>query len=152
MGYVAARLAGARQLVVALWAGSLWAIGFLAAPAVFASVDSTLAGNVVARLLTREAWLSMACAALLLVLVRLAPDLDARRKRVLNMLVLAMLALTLVNFFGLQPVMAQLREAAGAGGMRASPQWTQFAILHGVSQLVYVVESVLAAVLVVKNR
>jgi hypothetical protein len=146
------RLSGARQLVAALWAGSLWAIGYLAAPAVFSSVDSTLAGAVVGKLLTREAWLSMACAVLLLALVRLAPDLDAKRRRLLNMLVLAMLALTLVNYFGLQPLMAQLREAAGAGGVRASPHWTQFAILHGVAQLVYVIESVLAAVLVVKNR
>jgi hypothetical protein len=36
--------------------------------------------------------------------------------------------------------------------MRQSAQWTQFAILHGVSQLLYVVESVLAAVLVVRMR
>jgi hypothetical protein len=148
----AARLSAARQLVVALWAGSLWAIGYLAAPAAFSTLDSTLAGSVVGELLTREAWLSMASAVLLLVLVRLAPDLDAGRRRQLFMLVLAMLALTLVNYFGLQPVMVQLREAAGAGGVRASPQWTEFAILHGVSQLVYVIESVLAAVLVVKNR
>jgi predicted neutral ceramidase superfamily lipid hydrolase len=146
------RATAVRHLVAALWAGSLWAIGFLAAPAVFASADSTQAGNIVSMLLTREAWLSIACMLLLLVLVRGASDLDARRKRLLNVLVVIALVLTLVNYFGLQALMAQLRAAAGPGGVRASPQWTEFAVLHGVSQLLYVIQSVLAAVVVVKNR
>jgi hypothetical protein len=146
------RATAVRHLVAALWAGSLWAIGFLAAPAVFASADSTQAGNIVSMLLTREAWLSIACMLLLLVLVRRASDLDARRKRLLNVLVVIALVLTLVNYFGLQALMAQLRAAAGPGGVRASPQWTEFAVLHGVSQLLYVIQSVLAAVVVVKNR
>jgi hypothetical protein len=94
----------------------------------------------------------MACAAAMLVLLRFAPELDARRRRLLGMLVLGMLACTLVVYLGIGPVMAQLREAAGPGGVRGSPQWTQFAILHGISQLVYVIESVLGAVLVIKNR
>ena len=143
MERTAARLSGARALVVALWAGSLWAVGYLAAPAVFSVVGSPIAGNVVGKMLTREAWLSMACAVILLVLVRLAPELDARRKQLLNILVLSMLALTLVNYFGLQPVISALR---------GSDDRTTFLVMHGVSQLVYVIESVLAAVLVVKNR
>jgi predicted neutral ceramidase superfamily lipid hydrolase len=146
------RAVAVRHLVAALWAGSLWAIGFLAAPAVFASADSTQAGNIVSMLLTREAWLSIACMLLLLVLVWRASDLDARRRRLLNVLVVIALVLTLVNYFGLQALMAQLRAAAGPGGVRASPQWTEFAVLHGVSQLLYVIQSVLAAVVVVKNR
>jgi hypothetical protein len=145
-------LSAARRLVAALWAGSLWAVGYVVAPTLFASVNSTLAGEMVGRLLRSEAWLSIACAAAMLVLLRFAPELDARRRRLLNMLVLGMLACTLVVYLGIQPVMAQLREAAGPGGVRGSPQWTQFAILHGISQLVYVIESVLGAVLVIKNR
>jgi hypothetical protein len=67
-------------------------------------------------------------------------------------MVIAMLACTLAVYLGLQPIMAHLREAAGPGGVRNSPMWTQFAILHGLSQLFYVTESVLGAVLVVKIR
>jgi hypothetical protein len=145
-------LSAARRLVAALWAGSLWAVGYLVAPTLFASVNSTLAGAMVGRLLRSEAWLSIACAAVMLVLLRFAPELDARRRRLLDLLVLGMLACTLAVYLGIQPMMAQLREAAGPGGVRGSPQWTQFAILHGISQLVYVIESVLAAVLVIKNR
>ncbi|MCC2956208.1 DUF4149 domain-containing protein [Massilia sp. IC2-477] len=148
----ASRLAAARLLVAVLWAGTLWVLGYIAAPAVFAAVPSLVAGDVVAVLLHRLGWVSIASAAVMLALVRLSPDLDAGRRRSLNLLVLAMLACALVMWIGLQPAMAQMRELAGPGGVRASPYWTQFAVMHGVSQLFHVVESILAAILVLKSR
>jgi hypothetical protein len=84
--------------------------------------------------------------------VRIAPDLPRGRKYYLSLLVLAMLACALVMFVGLQPAMAALREAAGPGGVRASPFWTQFAVMHGVSQGFHLIESVLAVLLVLKSR
>jgi len=152
IGPAGKRLAAARLLVAVLWAGTLWALGYIAAPAAFAAVPSTVAGDVVASLLNRLGWVSLGCAALMLLLVRLSPDLDAVRGCSLNLLVLAMLACALVMWAGLQPAMAQLRELAGPSGVRASPHWTQFAVMHGVSQLFHVIESVLAAVLVLKSR
>jgi len=146
------RLAAARLLAAVLWAGTLWALGYIAAPAVFAAVPSLVAGDVVAVLLQRLGWVSVACAVLMFVLVRFSTDLDAARRRSLNLLVLAMLACALVMWAGLQPAMAQMRELAGPSGVRASPYWTQFAVMHGVSQLFHVIESVLAAVLVLKSR
>jgi hypothetical protein len=143
---------GARRLVAALWAGSLWAIGYLAAPTLFAHADSTLAGQMVGHLLRSEAWLSFACGLALSALLWGAADLDDRLRRILACLVIGMLLCALVLNFGIQPVMANLREAAGPGGLRGSPQWTGFAVLHGVSQLLYVIESALGAVLVVKAR
>ncbi|MCC2972418.1 DUF4149 domain-containing protein [Massilia sp. IC2-476] len=148
----ASRLAAARLLVAVLWAGTLWVLGYIAAPAVFAAVPSLVAGDVVAVLLHRLGWVSIASAAIMLALVRFSPDLDAGRRRSLNLLVLAMLACALVMWIGLQPAMAQMREVAGPGGVRASPYWTQFAVMHGVSQLFHVVESILAAILVLKSR
>jgi hypothetical protein len=148
----AAAAGSARRLVASLWAGSLWAIGYLAAPTLFAHVDGSLAGQMVGHLLRSEAWVSFGCGAVLLGMLRVAGGLDARTRRVLGYLVIGMLGCALVLYFGIQPVMAHLRELAGPGGVRNSPQWTQFAVLHGVSQLVYVVESVLGAVLVVRIR
>jgi len=148
----AGRLPAARLLVAALWAGVLWALGYVAAPAAFGVLGSVQAGDLVAVLLTRQAWLSIACAVVLLVLLRISTDLAPPRRRFLNLLVLAMLACTLVIFVGLQPAMANLRELAGPGGVRASAYWTQFAVMHGVSQLFYLVESLLGAWLLVKLR
>jgi len=146
------RLAGARLLLACLWTGSLWALGYIAAPAAFSILPSNLAGDVVALLLNRQAWLSIACALLLLVLLRFSTDLLPAKRGFLGWLVLGMLACALVIFVGLQPAMAQLRELAGAGGVRASPYWTQFAVMHGVSQLFHLVESLLGAWLILKSR
>jgi len=148
----ASRIAAARLLVAAFWAGALWVLGYIAAPAVFATASGTMAGDIVGSFLHRLAWISFVCAALMLVLVRASGDLDAARKRFLNLLVLAMLACALVMYVGLQPAMAAMREAAGPEGIRASPLWTKFAIMHGVSQLFHLIESILAAVLLVKSR
>jgi vacuolar-type H+-ATPase subunit I/STV1 len=152
MTALAGRLSAARVLVAVLWAGALWVLGYVAAPAVFGIAHGALAGDIVGAFLRRLAWISFICAALMLVLVQVSPDLERGRRRYLNLLVLAMLACALVMFVGLQPAMAQMREAAGPLGIRASPLWTRFAVMHGVSQLFHLIESVLAAILVVKSR
>jgi len=146
------KIANARLLLAALWAGSVWGVSYLAAPSAFAVLDSTQAGSVVAVMLTREAWLSIALAVLLALLVLRSNDLDAPRRRWLFWCIGGMLACSLVVYLGLQPVMAAIREQAGPAGVRASPQWGTFAALHGVSQLCYLVESLLGAILVVKAR
>jgi hypothetical protein len=145
-------LANARLLLAALWAGSVWAVSYLAAPSAFAVLDSTQAGNVVGVMLTRSAWLAMALAVLLALLTSRAADVDARRKRWLYALIAGMVACSLVVYLGLQPMMAAIRAAAGPAGVRASPQWGTFAALHGVSQVLYLAESILGALLVVKAR
>jgi hypothetical protein len=146
------RVPNLRLLLAALWAGSVWGVSYLAAPSAFAVLDSTQAGSVVGTMLTREAWLASALALLLWLLVARSPDLDASRRRWLNWTVLGMLACSLAVYLGLQPLMAAIRESAGAAGVRASPQYGTFMALHGVSQLLYLVESVLGAVLVIKSR
>ena len=141
-----------RLLVAALWAGSLWTIGYVVAPTLFLSLhDNVQAGTIVGMLLRSQAWLAIACAVVLYVLVRFAAIAPAH-KRTLGFLIGAMLACALVIYVGLQPAMAQLKAAAGALGLAGTPQGRQFGILHGVSQLVYLAESVLAGVLLVKMR
>jgi hypothetical protein len=139
-----------RLLVAALWAGSLWAIGYLVAPALFLH-DSATAGSIVGVLLRAEVWVCIACGVLLRFMVKFSP-LEAECKRTLYYVIITMMICALVIYFGLQPVMAKLKEAAGATGLAGTPQARQFGILHGVSQLVYLVESVLAGVLLVKMR
>ncbi len=132
----------ARLLIATFWVGSLWAIGYLAAPTLFATLyDRVLAGTVAGSLFRTEAWASVACAILLL-------GLQVQQKR----LVLAMLACTVIGYFCLQPFMAALREGAGPGGVMASDARTEFAVLHGASMVIYLVESLLGAALVLKQR
>jgi hypothetical protein len=146
------RLRHVSLLVAALWAGSLWTIGYVVAPTLFLSLhDTVLAGTIVGFLLRSQAWLAIACAVILYLLVRFG-SFDPARKRSVLLIVCAMLACALVIYVGLQPVMAQLKLDAGPAGLAGSPQGRTFGMLHGVSQLFYLVESVLGGWLVLKLR
>ena len=143
----------ARLFITTLWAGSLWTVGYLVAPTLFATLsDRVLAGTVAASMFRSEAWLSIFCAVLLLALLKWgAPELDRARRRTLLVLVMVMLLCTLVVHFGLQPSMAALRKAAGPGGVTISAAKTWFGVLHGVSSLIYLIQSVLAGFLIWKQ-
>ena len=63
-----------------------------------------------------------------------------------------MVLCVLIGYFGLQPLMAGLREAAGPAGVMEGAARTQFGLLHGAASLIYLLQSVLAAILVLKSR
>ena len=142
-----------RLLVASLWAGSLWTVGYLVAPILSNTLpDRKMFGNIAAGIFRGEAWLTVACALAMFVLVMLATDIDAKRKRALNIIVGSMLACTVIGYFGMQPVMAMLRESAGAQGVMDSDLRMKFGIVHGVAALIYLVQSVLGVTLVLKSR
>jgi hypothetical protein len=144
----------ARLLIVTLWVGSLWTIGYLVAPTLFATLpDRVLAGTIAGSLFRIEAWVSVACAVLLVALSRVPVDKFGERARTVPvLLVIAMLVCTLIGYFALQPFMAALREAAGPGGVMASEAKTRFGILHGISSGIYLIQSLLGIGLVLKSR
>ncbi|WGG48596.1 DUF4149 domain-containing protein [Rugamonas sp. DEMB1] len=145
-------LARARLLVATLWAGSLWTVGYLAAPTLFATLsDRVLAGTIAASLFRIEAMLSLACGAALLLLLWLGKDFSVARQRTLLLIILAMLACTVASHFGLQPLMAELRAAAGPAGVMESAAKSRFGMLHGISSGIFLVQSLLAGWLVIKQ-
>jgi hypothetical protein len=143
-----------RLLIVTLWVGSLWTVGYLVAPTLFATLaDRMLAGTIAGNIFRTEAWLSVVCALLLFLLAQVAPDIGngAERKRIFR-LVAAMLVCTLIGYFCLQPFMAALREGAGPGGVMESASRIRFGILHGVASALYLIQSLLGVALVLKVR
>ena len=144
-------LPAARLLVTTLWVGSLWTVGYLVAPVLFSTLsDRVLAGTIAGSIFRIEAWLSVGCGLVLLVMV--AFDDASRERRSLLRLIVVMLLCVVVGYFGLQPWMAALREAAGPIGVMEGAARTQFGILHGVASLIYMFQSVLALVLMLKIR
>jgi hypothetical protein len=123
-----------RCILPALWAGLLVGTAALAAPAAFANLAAADAGRVVSHIFLREAWSSLALAALLLVLGRLhgAPD------RVSMLLLCGTVGCTLLGYFAIQPLM----PAARAGQSVLS-----FGQLHLISTLFYGLKTLLVLVL-----
>ena len=141
-----------RTLLVTVWVGSLWTIGYLAAPTLFATLpDRVLAGSIAGSLFRVEAWVSVACGLSLLALLLAGRGFAGRRACIV--LTVLMLVCLSVGYFGLQPFMAALKESAAAnGGVMDEAARARFGMLHGVASVIYLVESLLGLVLVLKVR
>ncbi len=139
---------GFAGVLLVLWIGGMWAIGYVAAPVLFASLDDKqLAGNLAGRLFALGAWIGMAAAAYLLV-YRFARDGGAALKTLFFWIVLLMLALTLAGHFGIAPIMQGLKDQALPHAVMQSVFADRFSRWHGVSSIVYLIQSVLGLVLV----
>jgi len=133
-------------LAITAWVGSLWAIGYLAVPALFyTQPDKQLAGMLSGVMLTKVNYVGMVCGSYLLIHHIGMFGKTAFRQR-LFWVIASMLLITLVLQFGLQPAMAELKTHDISAGVYAD----QFKMLHGVSSLIYLIACVLGVVLVVK--
>jgi hypothetical protein len=136
------------RLLAALWLGSLVGIGDIAAPVLFAQLDDrVLAGNLAGVLFTVESWVGIACGGGLLVCLFLRHGTATLRGWSFR-LVCAMLAIVCIGHFGIQPWLAQLKQQALPLPVMDSPLRSQFALWHGVSSGLYLLQTVLGAALV----
>jgi len=128
----------ARVLITTAWVGSLWTIGYLVAPTLFKAIpDSATAGTIAGQLFHVEAWFSVVCSLLL-------TGISYYQNKTLPKLVIGMLFCTLMGYFVLHPYMAELREL----GLASPDIKRQFGLLHGISSGIYLLQSVLGAMLV----
>jgi hypothetical protein len=81
--------------------------------------------------------------AIWLLLFRLVRFGGGALKQAVFWIVLLMLLLTLAGHFGIQPIMAQLKEAALPKDVMQSLFRDRFSTWHGVSSVVYLIQSCL---------
>lgn len=141
------------QIAVTLWVGGLWAIGYLAAPVLFDALptDRMLAGILAGKMFAWVAYIGMACG-VYLVVFRFARFGGAAFKQGVLWLLVLMLALTAAGHFGIRPVMEALKEQALPMDVMHSVFKDRFATWHGISSVVYLIQSVLGMFLVTLNR
>jgi len=119
-------LAAVRRVVPGLWAGMLCAVGYLAAPVLFAVLESrSTAGLLAGTMFTVATVCSLVLAGVLL--AAWPRGTGARRHRILALLAAGLLA---ANEWGLRPVMEAARLADGTPG-------PGFGALHGVSAVMW---------------
>lgn len=141
---------GLAVLAVGLWAGCLWAIGYLAVPVLFHALpDRMLAGMLAGQMFTGVAYAGLACGFYLL-LYGYSLYGNKLYMQKAYWLVILMLLLTLIGQFGLQPVMADIKVQALPLEVMQSEFAGRFRLLHGVAGVLYLSQSLLAAILVLK--
>lgn len=137
---------------VALWVGGLWAVGYLAAPTLFYTLeDRVLAGNLAGSMFSHIGWVGLVCGAWLLAF-RLTRFGAASLKQAFFWLALLMLLMSAAQQFGIQPLMQQLKDMAQPRDVMESLFRDRFATWHGISSAVYLIESLLGLALIAKQN
>jgi len=138
-------------LVITAWIGSLWGIGYVAVPVLFqAQPDRMLAGMLAGKMFTLVAYIGMVCACYLLIHGINKFGRAAFRQTAFRIVILLLL-LTIIMQFGIQPIMTSLKAHALPVDIMQSAFAGQFKMLHGISSLLYLAQSLLGAVLVLKT-
>jgi hypothetical protein len=134
------RMLAGERILLTLWVGGLWTVGYVVAPALFANLDDrALAGTLAGIMFGIMAWIGLLCAVLLLLSNQIRNSQHRLNWRAL--VLLAMLVLTLIGQFLLAPMIADMR-------MAGSSDQAEFARLHGAASVGYLITSLLGLVLV----
>jgi len=129
-------------VVLTLWAGSLWTICAIAAPAAFAVLERSAAGRLAGTLFQIATWLGAACALMLFATAFVHKPLAARLSP--PWLVAATAAAPLLSELVLSPMMA---------AARAANDMSRFGMLHGLAAVLFVAAALGALLLVLRfNR
>jgi len=137
------------SLAAVAWVGGLWSVGYLAVPVLFsAQPDKQLAGMLAGHMFTWLGMLGMVCGTYLL-LQRLGLSGRSALQQRLFQVIAVMLLITLLQQFVIQPIMADLKLQALPLDVMKSTLADRFRILHGISSIAYLIESLLGAILVI---
>ena len=138
-------------LIAGLWVGSMLAVGYLVAPAIFSTMtDRQAAGMVAGSVFRIEAYLSLIVCIGLMVLANLLVNRGLNQFRFIRWLLLVMLLCSMAAAFIFIPWMNALRDEALLQGMPVmlSPSATLFGRLHGASSILFTLQSLLGVFLV----
>ena len=134
-------------IVLTLWVGGLWTVGYLVAPVLFHLLQNPqLAGQIAGELFTLMSWFGLAS---VLVLTVIYSFLDREKWRFLVLFLMA--ALIATNLLYLTPEIAGLRDMAGGAIEKGTEIHNRFAILHGIASGLYLLVSLLGLLLVIRQ-
>jgi hypothetical protein len=140
-----------QSIAVTLWVGGLWAIGLIVAPLLFHTLtDRSQAGMLAGQLFTIITYIGLGCGAYLL-LFRLARCGSEVFRQSFFWSALLMMALAAAGQFGVQPIMASLKQQALPSEVMHSIFRNRFAAWHGVSSVLYLIECALGLIMVVQH-
>ncbi|MCJ7558883.1 MAG: DUF4149 domain-containing protein [Gammaproteobacteria bacterium] len=129
-----------KRVVLTVWLGMIWSVGYLAAPVLFETLDDrALAGLVAGKLFTAVAWVSLAAGPIMALLIMATGERSRRRSLKLICVLLVMASMVSMHWI-FAPMMEAARLPDGTPG-------ESFLVIHGASSLVYLLGSLLGLVL-----
>ena len=136
------------KLLLTLWVGGLWAIGFLAVPMAFANLgDVALAGNYAGQLFSAINLLGLGCGSVLVFTKLIQHKLKVKQLWRFWLLLL-MVVMTLVFSLYLQPEIAALKQLDWQAEQSLVER---FSFLHELSKNLYLLLSLFGLALVLST-
>jgi hypothetical protein len=133
-------------LIAGVWVGSLFTVGYLVVPTIFANLqDRQVAGMIAAAIFQVEAYISVLVCVTLLLMANILIKRNVENYRSIRWVILALLLISAMTCFGLIPYMNALRQEALLLGVpvMASPSASLFGRLHGISSGLFLIQSLL---------
>ena len=133
-------------LIAGVWVGSLFTVGYLVVPTIFANLqDRQVAGMIAAAIFQAEAYVSVLVCVTLLLMANKLIKRNIEHYRSTRWVILALLLISALTCFGLIPYMDTLRQEALLLGIpvMASPSASLFGRLHGISSVLFLIQSLL---------
>jgi hypothetical protein len=132
------------RLLLTLWVGSLWAIGYLAVPMAFANLEVHIAGNYAGKLFYAVNIIGVVSAIILLISRLFIFGVRAFPRYWRSWLILLMLLVSLVFVGFIQPEMQALKQL----GLEQGSNIERFNDLHKLSENLYLLLSLFGLMLV----
>lgn len=134
------------RILLTLWVGGMWAIGYIAAPVLFTVLDDRhMAGELAGPMFSAISVIGLACGTLLLAGM-IYHEGSQCVKSWRCWVVAAMLMLIIIGQFVLHPMMVEVKAQ---GLVEGTDQAKQFGRLHGISSLLYMATSLMGLILVI---
>lgn len=130
------------KILLTIWVGGMWAIGYIVAPVLFQMLDKQLAGNVAGQLFSIMSYIGIFSAIALIINIVVQRGFHFRHWQLMT--ILAMLVLIIIGQYIVQPMMAELKVAGLTELNRP-----EFARLHGIASVLFLINSLAGLILVV---
>ncbi|MCX4192909.1 DUF4149 domain-containing protein [Methylophaga sp. OBS1] len=135
------------RLLLTLWVGSLWAIGYLAVPMAFANLEVHIAGNYAGKLFYAVNIIGVVSATILLISRLFIFGVRAFPRYWRSWLILLMLLVSLAFAGFIQPEMQALKQL----GLEQGSNIERFNDLHKLSENLYLLLSLFGLMLVLTS-
>ena len=134
------------RLLLTLWVGGMWAIGYVAVPILFHVLDDRhMAGELAGPMFTAISYIGLACGVLIL-FGMLYSERGQSLKNWRCWVLAVMLLLIVIGQFVFHPMMTEIKAQ---GLVEGSEQFKRFGQLHGISSLMFMITSLLGLILVI---
>ncbi len=132
------------KILLTLWVGGMWAIGYIVTPVLFQMLDKPVAGNVAGQLFTIVSYLGIFSAVVLIINILVQQGFSKTHWQLWTLI--AMLLIIFIGQFVLHPMMGELKAAGITIENKA-----EFGRLHGMASALFLINSLAGLALVVSG-